>query len=380
MGCLKLQYRSEQESVSALRVVHSKRRENEPIQKEQTEPNSAVSVYTILAITNSAGSLAEQRQFGSWGTVDYFSKGLQKSEFNHENSLLSRGYTGHEHFFSVGLIHMNGRMYDQNLGRFLSPDDHIQEPFSTQNYNRYSYVSNNPLISVDPDGEWPWPVYVRSFISTETTGGGLFRGDGRGASTQSSKQGTWSRVHSVFIVDPSARTVTKPATKGDPTVFFGIPTSTPGKLFSNIKVGTPEGSNNNISFSESTTSFNFSHSGKDPITPPWATPPLNVHAKLSFNEDLDKGILTVKGSFTGDVFPSTESFIIDQSGKTKLFLGAQKERGGIFDLFGDNKKKLFNVDVQIIFNDKGNFTGVKQGEKTYSVDDWNKKVQIDFNK
>ena len=144
MGCLKLQYRSEQESVSALRVVHSKRRENEPIQKEQTEPNSAASVYTILAITNSAGNLAEQRQFGAWGTVDYFYKGLQASEFNHENSLLARGYTGHEHFFSVGLIHMNGRMYDQNLGRFLSPDDHIQEPFNTQNYNRYSYVSNNP--------------------------------------------------------------------------------------------------------------------------------------------------------------------------------------------------------------------------------------------
>ena len=107
---------------------------------------------SILAITNIAGSLAEQRHFGSWGTVDYFSKGLQKSEFNHENSLLSRGYTGHEHFFSVGLIHMNGRMYDSNLGRFLSPDDHIQEPFSTQNYNRYSYVSNNPLTFVDPDG------------------------------------------------------------------------------------------------------------------------------------------------------------------------------------------------------------------------------------
>ena len=109
---------------------------------------------SILAITNPSGNLVEQRQFGAWGVVDYFSKGFQASEFNHENSLLARGYTGHEHFFSVGLIHMNGRMYDQNLGRFLSPDDHIQEPFSTQNYNRYSYVSNNPLISVDPDGEY----------------------------------------------------------------------------------------------------------------------------------------------------------------------------------------------------------------------------------
>jgi hypothetical protein len=36
--------------------------------------------------------------------------------------------------------------------------------------------------------------------------------------------------------------------------------------------------------------------------------------------------------------------------------------------------------MQIMFNDRGNFTGVKQGERTYSVEDWNKKVRIDFDK
>jgi len=33
-----------------------------------------------------------------------------------------------------------------------------------------------------------------------------------------------------------------------------------------------------------------------------------------------------------------------------------------------------------MFNDKGNFTGVRQGETTYSVGDWNKKIQTDFEK
>ena len=117
---------------------------------------------SILAITNSFGDLVEQRQFDAWGVVDYFSKGLQASEFNHENSLLARGYTGHEHFFGVSLIHMNGRMYDQNIGRFLSPDDYIQEPFNTQSYNRYSYALNNPLMYVDLDGRSPWDVIFNS--------------------------------------------------------------------------------------------------------------------------------------------------------------------------------------------------------------------------
>ena len=67
--------------------------------------------------------------------------------------MIGRGYTGHEHFFEVNLIHMNGRMYDANLGRFLSPDNYIQDPFNTQSYNRYGYVLNNPLKYVDPSGE-----------------------------------------------------------------------------------------------------------------------------------------------------------------------------------------------------------------------------------
>ena len=81
---------------------------------------------------------------------------------------------------------------------------------------------------------------------------------------------------------------------------------------------------------------------------------------------------------SGDVFPSTEAFISDQSG-AKLFLGARKETGGVGDLFGDNKKPLFTVDMQIKFDGKGNFTGVQQGDKLINVADWNKHIkQIDL--
>ncbi len=38
---------------------------------------------------------------------------------------LQRGYTGHEHLQSVGLIHMNGRLYDPVLHRFLMPDNYV---------------------------------------------------------------------------------------------------------------------------------------------------------------------------------------------------------------------------------------------------------------
>ena len=65
---------------------------------------------------------------------------------------LDRGYTGHEHLDDVDVIHMNGRIYDPTLGRMLSPDPVVQAPTVGQNYNRYSYVLNNPLKYTDPSG------------------------------------------------------------------------------------------------------------------------------------------------------------------------------------------------------------------------------------
>jgi len=47
---------------------------------------------------------------------------------------------------------MNARMYDAVLGRFLQADTIIQFPESTQGYNRYTYVNNNPLSFTDPSG------------------------------------------------------------------------------------------------------------------------------------------------------------------------------------------------------------------------------------
>ncbi|MCT2532883.1 hypothetical protein N2488_06760 [SAR92 clade bacterium H231] len=68
------------------------------------------------------------------------------------DSLTSRGFTGHEMLDEVGIIHMNGRIYDAKLGRFLQADPFVQFPYNTQGLNRYSYINNNPLNAIDPSG------------------------------------------------------------------------------------------------------------------------------------------------------------------------------------------------------------------------------------
>ena len=67
-------------------------------------------------------------------------------------SEVRHAFTGHEDLGELGLIHMNGRLYDPAIGRFLSADPTIQYADDMQNYNRYSYINNNPLSAGDPSG------------------------------------------------------------------------------------------------------------------------------------------------------------------------------------------------------------------------------------
>jgi RHS repeat-associated protein len=53
---------------------------------------------------------------------------------------------------NLTLVHMNGRVYDPVVGRFISADPFIGSQLNTQGFNRYSYVKNSPLSLIDPSG------------------------------------------------------------------------------------------------------------------------------------------------------------------------------------------------------------------------------------
>jgi len=113
---------------------------------------------SILAISDEAGNKLEQRHYDAWGNFTHLQIGTgaivtDKNIIDNTSLLIDRGYTSHEHFAEVGIIHMNGRLYDPLLRRFLNADENIQEPYNTQNYNKYGYVLNNPLMYNDPSGE-----------------------------------------------------------------------------------------------------------------------------------------------------------------------------------------------------------------------------------
>lgn len=124
--------------------------------------NGQSNIYNILRdylgsithIVASNGSVVQELSYDAWGalrnptTHEVYNTSLSSSLF------LGRGFTGHEHLPMFGLVNMNARLYDPVIGRFLSPDNYIQDPTKSQNFNRYSYCLNNPLRYKDPSGNF----------------------------------------------------------------------------------------------------------------------------------------------------------------------------------------------------------------------------------
>jgi RHS repeat-associated protein len=69
-----------------------------------------------------------------------------------EPPAVDQGYAGHDDDRELGLVDMGGRIYDPALARFLTPDPNVDGANPSQAWNRYAYVSNNPLRHTDPTG------------------------------------------------------------------------------------------------------------------------------------------------------------------------------------------------------------------------------------
>ncbi|MBI7130104.1 Rhs family-like protein [Pseudomonas aeruginosa] len=105
---------------------------------------------SVEILLDANGAVSERQSFAAFGEhrgADWKDNGNQPTATS-----TRRGFTGHEHLEESGLVHMNGRVYDPVIGRFLSADIVYQDTANAQAYNRYSYGWNNPFASVDPTG------------------------------------------------------------------------------------------------------------------------------------------------------------------------------------------------------------------------------------
>jgi RHS repeat-associated protein len=103
---------------------------------------------SVGAVSDQVGALLHARYYEPFGTLQ--DKDGDPAAVPPDDPRL--GFAGHTHDEDLGLIDMQGRIYDPSLRRFLTPDPHVTDPLFGQSYNRYSYVLNNPINLIDPTG------------------------------------------------------------------------------------------------------------------------------------------------------------------------------------------------------------------------------------
>lgn len=110
---------------------------------------------SVDAITDDTGAVTQRMSFDAFGQrrdPSNWTNDLTAGDIASLKNTTDRGFTDQEQLDNVGLVHMNGRVYDPQIGRFISADPTVPDPMYSQAFNRYSYVYNSPLEYVDPSG------------------------------------------------------------------------------------------------------------------------------------------------------------------------------------------------------------------------------------
>jgi RHS repeat-associated protein len=95
---------------------------------------------SVVAVTDANRNVIERREYEPYGSQ------LTPAVSN------GPGYTGHVQDAATGLVYMQQRYYDAQIGRFLSGDPVTPDGNTGDHFNRYRYAANNPYKFTDPDG------------------------------------------------------------------------------------------------------------------------------------------------------------------------------------------------------------------------------------
>jgi RHS repeat-associated protein len=101
-------------------------------------------VGTARVMTNATGVTKQESTYYPFG-------GEQRQIVNNVDNRYK--FTGMERDGQAGLDHTQYREYSPMLSRWLSPDPICANCYDPQNLNRYSYVRNDPVNLIDPDGQ-----------------------------------------------------------------------------------------------------------------------------------------------------------------------------------------------------------------------------------
>jgi RHS repeat-associated protein len=108
---------------------------------------------SVSVVTDGTTKQVTAREsFDAWGKQRHSDWSDDATCSSGLTSPTTRGFTSQEDIAALCLVNLNARLYDPSIGRFLSADSVIPDPYDGQSYNRYTYVDNRPLSLTDPTG------------------------------------------------------------------------------------------------------------------------------------------------------------------------------------------------------------------------------------
>ncbi len=101
-------------------------------------------------LTDNSGNVKELMEylpFGGFSRHDKLGNDTERAWFY---------FTGKELDDETGLYYYGARYYNSLIGKFITPDSIVQNPFDPQSLNHYTYCRNNPVNYTDPTGHSWW--------------------------------------------------------------------------------------------------------------------------------------------------------------------------------------------------------------------------------
>lgn len=105
-------------------------------------------------VMSDSGNTLVSLSFGSYGARrgSNWTGTPSAGDWTQISNSTRHGFTGHEALDNVNFVHMNGRVFEPVLGRFISADPFMPGILGSQAPNRYAYVGNRPHVFTDPSG------------------------------------------------------------------------------------------------------------------------------------------------------------------------------------------------------------------------------------
>ena len=85
---------------------------------------------SVAGITDENGAVVERLSYDAWGKRR-FPNGADDTTGS-ITSQTTAGFTGQEELADMGLVHLNGRVYDPTIGRMMSADPYVPDPTNGQ--------------------------------------------------------------------------------------------------------------------------------------------------------------------------------------------------------------------------------------------------------